>query len=294
MYGDRSAGAGRLVTVHSFHRRVVALVVTASMSMLWACNNNGNDGSDDASIRTVEETLVPPEATLPGGKVTAEYVVDRMLQAVSGGVGFVFSDETDACVRAALLQTVSDADLAAIGVDGLLAEQPILVQDAIFAAFDGCISGDLMASVGAAPLINAGATPTQAECVLQLARDRLGFAGLYRYGATGAGEAEPNALLTAAMTGVYDDCGLDPESLVAVTSPPVTRPTTTLLGATTTAVPPTNPGETTTTALLTTTTGPPVTLTRASTIPDPSSTTLFPPRTIVTTALGATSTSQSG
>ncbi len=259
--------------------------------MLWACTNNGNEDSDDATIRTVEETLVPPEATLPGGKVTPEYVANRLLQSVTGGVGLVFSDESDACVTAALLTTVSDEDLAAIGVDGILGEQPIPLQDAIFAAFDGCISGDMMASVGAAPLINAGATPTQAKCVLQVGRDRLGFAGLYRYGATGAGEAEPNAMLTAAVTAVYADCGLDPGSLVAVTSPPPTRPTTTLLGATTTTMPPTSRGETTTTALLTTTTGPPVTLTRASTIPDPSSTTLFPPRTIATT-IGASAGAQ--
>ena len=250
--------------------------------MLWACNSN-NDDSNDATLRTVEETLVPPEQTLPGGKVTSDYVVGRLLQSVTGGVGLVFSDETDACVTAALLTTISDQDLAGIGVDGLLSEQPIALQDMIFAAFDGCISGDLMASVGAAPMINAGATPAQAECVLQLGRDRLGFAGLYRYGATSAGEAEPNALLSAVVAAVYADCGLDPETLVAVTVPPVTRPTTTLVGATTTTLPPTSPGETTTTVLVTTTTGPPVTLTRASTIPDPSSTTLFPPRTIATT-----------
>ena len=258
-------------------------MVTASTSMLWACTNTNNDDSNDATVRTVEETLVPPDATLPGGKVTSEYVVARLLQSVTGGVGLVFADETDACVTAALLKAISDEDLAAIGVDGLLNEQSILVQDTIFAAFDGCVSGDLMASVGAAPLINAGATPAQAECVLQLSRDRLGFAGLYRYGATEAGEAEPNPMLTAAIAAVYADCGLDPESLVAVTFPPVTRPTTTLVGATTTTLPPTSPGETTTTVLVTTTTGPPVTLTRSSTIPDPSSTTLFPPRTIVPT-----------
>ncbi len=288
MYGDRRAVAGRLAAVHAFHRRVVALATVAATSILWACTNTANNDGDNSSTRTVEETLVPPDDTLPGGKVTSEYVVARVLQSVSDGVGLLFPDDANHCITEALLKTVSAADLAAIGTDGIIGEQPDAVQNEIFAAFDGCVSGDLMGRIGAPTLVSAGATPAEAECVYQLGRERLGFTGLYRFGATDAGEAEPNAVLTAAVAGVYHDCGVDPAKLTAPTLPTDTRPPpTTLFGETTTSAPSTSPGETTTTVVLTTTSGPPITLTRPSTVPDVSSTTLFPQRPVPTVASSA-------
>jgi hypothetical protein len=291
MYGYWRSATGRLAAVHPFHRRVVALVVTVSASLPLACTNGADGPTPDGGSGTAEETLVPPDETLPGGKVTPEFVANRIVQAVIGGVGLVFPDEAETCVSDALLRTVSNDDLAIFGVDGVVEEMAPPVQDAIFAAFDGCISGDLMATIGASTLINSGATVQQADCFYKLSRQRLGFAGMYRYGAVGLGQAEPNAVLSAALDDVYADCGLDPAALTPPTLPPDTvPPSTTLIGATTTHAVPTSPGETTTTVPLTITTGPPVTLVPPTALPDPSSTTLFPVRSTPATSTNAATT----
>ncbi len=280
-------GAGRLPAVHSFHRRVAALVVPVAMATMWACTKDSGGGSGDLAGAASDESLVPPDATLPDGELTPEFVADRVIRAVFAGVGLVFPATTESCVRQGLLAGVDDAAFAAIGVDGIIGEQPPDVQDAIFAAFDACIDGEQTALIGSSTLINAGATAAEAACVYQVERQRLGIGGMYRFGAGESGEIPADPALRLLVTDVFADCGLDPAILVVPTVPPDTRPPTTpAVGATTTSAPPTSPGETTTTVRPTTTTGPPITLTRPSTVPDPSSTTLFPPRPVATTATG--------
>ena len=261
-----------------FRRRVVALTVLAGSASLWACSHGGSARDGAIASGSTIDTLPPPESTLPGGVVTKAYVVERVIRAVGDGVGLVFPPEGDACLRAGLTKSLSSADVAAIGVDGPIGEQSDAVQAAIFGIFDGCFSGDDVAGIASAALINAGATDEQAGCLLAGERNRLGFAGMYRFQAGLDGEIDPEPRWAMLVQAVYDDCKVDPTQLVPITLPLPTNPAnSTVAGETTTTPPTTRPGDTTTVYYVGTTSGPPITLGRpASTAPTTSAVTPTP------------------
>lgn len=232
---------------------------------------------DGGSARTVD-TIPPPESTLPGGRLTRDFVAERLSRQVFAGIGFDPPAAEVACAEQGLADSLSAADRDLIGSSPVVGDLPEALAARIFAVFDGCVSDDLIGEMGATILVDAGATEAQSRCVFRLRRERLGIGGMYRFSATLDGEFEQrDPQLDAAVDAIFTECGLDPAAFVAPTLPPDTDPPSPPPPTTAASLPTTvagsTPGSTgvSTAPAPTTTSEPPVTLDRvgASSLPAP-------------------------
>lgn len=227
--------------------------------VLTLASGAGCDDSDlQAGTQTVPfsaqvEATDPPFDTVVEAP-TAVQIVDDLYASVLRTLGIVLATEDDRCIRAELIAGVDPDALARLGLDGIVGEQPIPVQNQVFAAFDRCVSPERFAEVLSPVLVIAGAEPEAATCYFESARRMLGFAGMYRYAAGETGELDRDETLVEANADLYDACDIDPERLAPPTTAPQpetsTSPTTSR-PATTAPRPPTTP---TTLPVLSTTT----------------------------------------
>ena len=183
---------------------------------------------DDGSLGTASQPTLSfspqPEATDPPfttvGAVTPEAVAARVHRIVIETLGVTLTAADDECIDQALVDDVDPDALTRLGLDGVISEQPIPVQNQIFGAFDRCVSPEHYAEVLAPVLEIAGADEDGARCVLETMRAMLGFSGMFKVAAPDTGEVDRDDTLTDAVSGIYDRCDVDPEDLSPPTTPP--------------------------------------------------------------------------
>lgn len=258
--------------------RAAAALVAGVLGLAATACTGGSPTPDDAATvppGTVD-TLLAPGETIPSDAALPGAVVDHLLADVPEATGVRLDEAATACVRSALSSALTPTELRAIGLDGAVLDQPLSVQGAIYGAFDGCVTPEDFARLGAPFLVAAGATEEDATCVMRTLREELGFAGLFVYGQSLIGEAEPDATLNARVARIYRSCSVDPSALTVPGA-----------GATLPEPPSTNPppGGVTTSTLVPPTTFPPVVAT-------PSSVQLPPPTTTTTTTTTVPSTAE--
>jgi hypothetical protein len=160
-------------------------------------------------------------------------------------IGVVFDAGQTECVTDGIVEEVEEDALVELGFSGVLEEQPIEVQAAVFEVFDRCVDPVGYARIAGPILMLAGVQQPIAECVFRQMRDRLGFAGLYAYALGNIGAVPSSRELAEQIEDSYAACDLDPTGLTVPTGPPV--PTladaaTTTVPVTTTTIPSTAPG----------------------------------------------------
>lgn len=204
-------------------RRAALRISLAALVVLAGCT--GSDPSGDAvgegAPTPVTDDLGEPPSTVPTEEALVAAVSARLLDAVPDAIGIVFLAEQQDCIRGALQRVDPDA-LTVIGLDGSVVEQPKVVQDAVFGAFDGCVDASLFADLAAPILMLAGVDEAVARCVMTGLRADLGFAGLYRFGISQIGEADHDPGIDARVSAAYAACDLDPTGLTVPTGPTTT------------------------------------------------------------------------
>jgi hypothetical protein len=205
---------------------------------------------DDGSLGTSQPTVpfVPqPEATDPPfttvGEISPEVVAARVHRIVIETLGVTLTVADDECIDQALIDDVDPDALTQLGLDGVISEQPIPVQNQIFGAFDRCVSPEHYADVLAPVLEIAGADEEGARCVFETMRATLGFAGMFKVAAPDTGEVDRDDTLTQAVSDIYERCDVDPSELSPPTTPP---PPPTTASATTSSATATSAGSGTT------------------------------------------------
>jgi len=222
---------------------------------LAGCDDEGlvPDGPTIPFSAQVEATD-PPVSTVVVGDPTLDQIVADLHSSVMQTLGIVLAVEDDRCIRGELLSGVDPDALIRLGLDGIVGEQPIPVQNQIFAAFDRCVSPERYAEVLAPVLVIAGAEPDAAACYFETLRRTLGFAGMYRYAAGETGELDRDETLVEANAAIFEGCDIDPGLLAPPTTPPPPPTSSTVapsIPPTTASRPPTTP---TTLPVLSTTT----------------------------------------
>ncbi len=256
-------------------RRAVGRATIAAVACVaaGACTTDTAVPGDTATVPAgTDGTLLSPGETIPSDADVPAAVIERLVVELPGVIGVAIDDAAQTCVGDALRATLHAPELRALGLDGALLDQPLTVQGAVYAAFDGCLPAGDFARLGAPQLIAAGASEQGAECVMSTLRTELGFAGMFLYGQSLVGEADPDPALDARVKRIYRGCSVDPAMLtvagVGATLPDV--PVASSAG-----------GPATSTTQDPATTFPPV-------VAPPSSVQLPPPTTTTTTAVPTT------
>ncbi len=205
-----------------------------------ACTGGG-DGPDaelDGAAVIAADDLGEPDETVPSDEAVPAAVVSRLVRDIPSAIGVTFLPEQLSCVRTGLMNDVDPDALRELGLDGVLLEQPLVVQAAIFDVFDGCIDPPGYATAASQILMLAGVDEATARCVTAALREGLRFPGLYVDALSKIGEADPDPRLDDIVSEAYSNCDLDPTGLTVPTGPTTTTiPGQTTVATTTTAAP---------------------------------------------------------
>jgi hypothetical protein len=213
---------------------LVALVVAVA-----ACSS-GSDSTVETTIAEGPDTLYDVTTTVADGQVIAGGVADD----VATGLGVTFTEQQRSCITGTLPAAAGDAAMEAYAANPVVLAQPQQVQDAIFAAVDGCVTSDGYAEIAAPGLVAAGASERSAECYFRTIWEELGSAALYAYflaidgetpdtttpvsGPSGSDEPGTDVAETdttfrhreaeRVITRTYRTCGIDRDRLVTTTT----------------------------------------------------------------------------
>ncbi|MEZ5216704.1 MAG: hypothetical protein R2715_08975 [Ilumatobacteraceae bacterium] len=153
-----------------------------------ACSSSSESAVDTTSIAGVDTSV--DLSTIPVGDAVVPAVRAQILDDVPLTIGVVLSRAQRDCVSAALAADVDPDALMQMGYGGSINDQFPLIQSQIFGAFDRCIPPAEYGRTAAPILMNAGVDEEAASCVFRTMAESLGFAGLYRYASTTAGELD--------------------------------------------------------------------------------------------------------
>jgi hypothetical protein len=232
----------------------------------------------DLTATVPNETLVPPDATLPPEGQRPQAIAEGILAEVTQTIGIELPAGASECVVGALQDRISPSRLLDFGVEGLLAEAPEALRNDAFLAVDDCVDAEVLATAGAPLLTGAGVSETKATCLFRLIRNEMGMGGLFLYSAGRDGAIDLDQRLAEQYASIIETCAVDLATLATTTTieavPSDDAPPPTTSSATTTSVPgsattTTVPGPPTTRQVVSVVTNaPPVTLATTSTTTD--------------------------
>jgi hypothetical protein len=234
----------------------------------------------DLSATVPNETLVPPDQTLPPVAQIPAATAQAILEDVTNTIGIDLPPGANDCIVGALVDITPLQRLIDFGPNGVLADAPEPFQDVVYTTIDGCVDADTLAQAASPVLVNGGTSATKATCFFRLVGEEMGLSGLYRYSAAADGALPPQPELVEVVNSITKRCAIDLTTLGTTTTSSVAPTTTT----TTTVLP---PGATTSTTIAgapvtqvpvvnVVTNAPPVTLATTTTAPLRAGTTIAP------------------
>lgn len=236
--------------------RPLAILALVGVGLLaaGACTGDGDGQTGEVGGlgSTATDDLGEPVVTVPAEDALPAAVAARLLRDIPRAIGVALLPDQVTCAAAALDAVDPDA-LRRLGMAGVLLEQPLVVQAAVFDAFDDCIDPAGYARAASPILVLAGVDRPTADCVTRALREDLQFSGMYVYALSRIGEAPPDPRIDDTVGAAYAGCDLDPTALTVPTGP-----TTTTIPGQTTVVTTTTVPTTGTETIPVTTTEPPI------------------------------------
>jgi hypothetical protein len=232
----------------------------------------------DLSLTVPNETLVPPDQTLPPIDQIPAATAAAILEDVTNTIGITLPTAASDCIRGALVDITPLQRLIDFGLTGVLADAPEPFQNFVYTTIDDCVSADVLAQAGSPLLVKAGASETKATCFYRLVGEEMGLSGLYRYTAATDGAFEPQPQLNSVIDSITKRCAIDVTTLGTTTTSSVAPATssTTIPAGTVTSTTVAGVPATTVPVVNVVTNAPPVTLTTTTTAPLAPATTRAP------------------